>query len=257
MQTGIHAGTRGANELEPTRVTTEVNAGAVVPSRGKSHARLAQAATVAPWVLPETEELFRSIYTRAGTGFTADVVAVCSAIAGEGRTSMGVGLAVTLAQDFPQLRVLLVETDLQRPVLAQDFGIDVSLGLVDCLLESLPVLGACQSTFLNNFHILPAGSAEGVSGRPLRSSQMAAVIDAMRESYNIVILDLPPLLANSDAVLLSDLADGVIYVIRAGVTPTSLINRALEQIDESKLRGIVLNGTFSSLPGWLRRLIGI
>jgi Mrp family chromosome partitioning ATPase len=57
--------------------------------------------------------------------------------------------------------------------------------------------------------------------------------------------------------MLSDLSDGAILVVRAGVTPAPTVARAIEQIDESKLRGIVLNGSKSSIPGWLRRLGGI
>src|SRR5260370_754772 len=87
------------------------------------------------WLFPSGDELFRGIYTRAGTGFAAEVLAVCSALAGEGKTTVGVGLAVTIAQDFPDRRVLLVETDLRRPVLAEDFGIDSSPGLLDCLVN--------------------------------------------------------------------------------------------------------------------------
>src|SRR6188508_3126789 len=64
------------------------------------------------WLFPQGDELFRGIYTRAGTGFAAEVLAVCSAVAGEGKTTVGLGLAVTIAQDFPERRVLLVETDL-------------------------------------------------------------------------------------------------------------------------------------------------
>jgi Mrp family chromosome partitioning ATPase len=71
-----------------------------------------------------------------------------------------------------------------------------------------------------------------------------------------VILEAPALLVNSDAIMLSDLADGTILVVRAGVTPSASVHKALEQIDESKVRGVVLNGSHSSLPGWLRRLCG-
>jgi capsular exopolysaccharide synthesis family protein len=212
--------------------------------------------TAPGWIFPEGDELFRGIYTRAGTGFSADVLGVCSAIAGEGRTTVGVGLAVTIAQDFPGRRVLLVETDLQRPVLAEDFGVDASPGLSDCLISGLPLLGACRPTYLENLHIVPAGAPANVRGRPLRSSQMANIVDAMRQSYEVVILDLPPILANSDAVLLTDLTDGVIWVVRAGVTPAALLNRALEQLEDGKLRGLVLNGTGSAVPRWLRRLAG-
>lgn len=205
----------------------------------------------------EADEIFRGIYTRAGAGFASEVVAICSAIAGEGRTTVGVGLAVTIAQDFPDRRVLLVETDLQRPVLAEDFGVENSPGLIDCLVAGDPVLSACRPTYLDNLHVVPAGSLERIPGRPLRSTQMAAVVDAMRQMYHVIILDLPPVLTNSDAILLTDLADGVICVIRAGITPSAAVNRTLEQIEESKLRGVVLNGTTTAVPGWLRRILGV
>jgi capsular exopolysaccharide synthesis family protein len=209
------------------------------------------------WVFQAGDELFRGIYTHAATGFTNEVLAVCSAISGEGRTTVGVGMAVTIAQDFPNRRVLLVETDPQRAVIADDFGVEASPGLVDCLVDDEPLQAACRPTHLDNLHIVPWGSREAVPGRPLRSSQMAAVVEDMRQAYDIVILDLPPILVNSDAVLLTDLADGTIYVVRAGVTPITLVNRALEQLDEAKLRGVVLNGAKTSIPGWLGRLVGV
>lgn len=209
------------------------------------------------WLFPEGDELFRGIYTRAGTGFTSEVLAVCSAVAGEGKTTVGVGLAITIAQDFPERRVLLVETDLQRPVLSEDFEIDSTPGLIDCLINAEPLLSACRPTFLENLHVVPAGDAERVTGRPLRSSRMAAVVEAMRQNYDVVILDLPAVLLNSDAILLTDLADGVICVVRAGVTPAALVNRVVDQIESSKFRGIVINGSGTAVPGWLRRLTGI
>lgn len=209
------------------------------------------------WMFEAGDELFRGIYTRAATGFTNEVLAVCSAISGEGRTTVGVGMAVTIAQDFPGRRVLLVETDPQRAVIADDFGVDASPGLVDCLVDDEPLLAACRPTHLDNLHVVPWGSRESIPGRPLRSSQMAAIVEDMRQAYDVVILDLPPILVNSDAVLLTDLADGTIYVVRAGVTPVTLVNRALEQLEESKLRGVVLNGAQTSIPGWLGRLVGL
>jgi capsular exopolysaccharide synthesis family protein len=208
-------------------------------------------------VFSDSDELFRSIYTRAGTGFTSEVLAVCSAVSGEGKSTVAVGLGVTIAQDFPDRRVLLVETDVQRPVLAADFETDATPGLMECLVDRAPLQLACRPTCIPNLHIVPVGDMTNLTGRPLRSSHMAAIVDAMRQMYDVIIIDLPALLTNSDAALLTDLADGVICVVRAGVTPSSMVNRALDQIDETKLRGLVLNGSTSSIPGWLRRLSGL
>jgi capsular exopolysaccharide synthesis family protein len=209
------------------------------------------------WRFEGADEIFRAIYTRAGAGFTSEVLAICSAIAGEGKTTVGMGLAVAIAQDFPDRRVLFVETDAQRPVLAEDFGVEASPGLIDCIVADEPFQVACRLTFLENLHVIPAGGDGSGVGRPLRSSRIAAAVDSMRASYDLVILDLPPVLVNSDAVLLTDLVDGVICVVRSGVTPISLVNKALEQIEETKIRGVVLNGSQSSIPGWLQRLMGL
>jgi capsular exopolysaccharide synthesis family protein len=211
------------------------------------------------WIFPEGDELFRGIYTRAGTGFASEVIAVCSALAGEGKTTVGLGMAVSMAQDFPDRRVLLVEADVQRPVLSDDFAMEPGPGLLDCLVKGAPLQTACRPTFLENLNVVPAGSLADtpVAGRPLRSSTMAALVEAMRRSYDVVIMDLPALMVNSDSALLTDLADGVVCVVRAGSTPIAMLNRALEQIEQGKLRGLVINGSASAVPGWIRRLAGI
>ena len=85
---------------------------------------------------------------------------------------------------------------------------------------------------------------------------MATALDEMCESHDLVILDLPALLAGTDGLLLTDVADGVVFVVRSGVTPLPLVNKALDQVEEKKLRGVVLNGSDSAVPGWLRRLCG-
>ncbi|HEV2123213.1 MAG TPA: CpsD/CapB family tyrosine-protein kinase, partial [Chloroflexota bacterium] len=206
------------------------------------------------WLLTDMDELYRGIYTRTGTG-TAEVLAICSAVAGEGKTTTCLGLAVTIAQDFPERRVLLVEADLARPVLANDFGLEPIPGLADCIMTGEPLHAAYRATLLDNLHLVPAGGPVN-AGRVLRSTRMASLVDTMRESYDIVILDTAALLGNSDSLLLTDLADGVIFVVRANVTPAHLVQKAIEQLDDGKLRGVVLNGTRSAVPGWLRRLGG-
>jgi hypothetical protein len=65
------------------------------------------------------------------------------------------------------------------------------------------------------------------------------------------------LLVSSDAALVIDQADGVVMIVRSGVTPSPIVNRALELVDADRLRGMVLNGAQSSVPGWLRRLFGL
>ncbi len=209
--------------------------------------------------LPETDEIFRGIYTRAALGFGSEILAVTSATTGEGKTTLGLGLAITIAQDFPDRRVVVIETALQQPVLCEDFGIEPTPGLVDALLGDLPICAACRPTFLDNLDLLPAGRPPTHGGRLLRSARMIAALEALRDIYHVIILDAPSLLTNSDGLLLTDLADAVLFVVKTGTggPPAALVNKALEQIDEAKLRGIVLNGSASSIPSWMRSLLGM
>lgn len=207
------------------------------------------------WLFPGSDELYRSIYT-AVSFEGPEVLAITSAITGEGKTTTALGLAVTAAQDSPDRRVLLVEADLERPVLAHDFDVDPSPGLVDCLLSDQPVQSAYRTTFLHNLHLVPAGSVAASHGRLVRSSWMPQLLEIMKRSYDLIIVDGPAILANSDAVRLSDLANGTVFVVRSGVTPSALVRQGLERLDESKIRAVVLNGQTSAVPAWLRRLIG-
>jgi Mrp family chromosome partitioning ATPase len=207
-------------------------------------------------LLAGADEVFRGIYTRAGLGIANEVLTVTSALAGEGRTTLSLGLAVTLAQDFPERRVVVVETAFEQPVLANDFAVDPWPGLLECVVGEQPLTAACRPTSLDNLDILPAGGPASSRGRPLRSEGMALLIDVLRRSYDLVVLDAPGVLVNSDAILLSDLADATILVVRAGATPSALLSRTLDLLDQTRLRGVVLNGVGPAAPGWVRRLFG-
>jgi len=113
---------------------------------------------------------------------------------------------------------------------------------------------AYRPTFLDNLHVVPVGGPLRGAGRVMRSIRLASAIDSMRETHDVVILDVPAILVNSDSILITDLADCVISVIRTGVTPVDLVNKALSQLDAEKLRGVVLNGLDSSVPGWIRNM---
>jgi len=206
-------------------------------------------------ILPHANEVFRSIYTRALSD-SLSVLGVTSAIAGEGKTTVSLGLATTFAQDFPDRRVLVIETDLDRPVLATDFKLEASPGLVDCLLNCEVFQASCRNTFMPNLDLLPSGRSEVSTGRLLRSRRMAMVIERARQIYDFVILDIPAILANSDAVPVTNLVDSVICVVRSGVTPMPVVESALEHLDGTKISGALLNDVHSAIPNWLRRFFG-
>lgn len=206
------------------------------------------------WVLPETRELYRSIYTRVGIA-SLKTLAVTSAVAGEGKTTTALGIATAYAQDFPLHRVVVVECDIQRSALAEDFGLSGATGFVEYLAEPVSGEDPCQSTLLENLHLLPAGKPVDNASRFFRSSRLGEALASLASEHELVILDLPPILGSSDAQVVSAAADGAILVARTGMTPTDLVRRAIDVLGES-LRGVVLNGTSSSVPPLFRRLIG-
>src|SRR5258708_25195827 len=91
------------------------------------------------WLFTGADELFRGLYTRAGIGFASEVLMVSSALAGEGKTTVSLGLAITVAQDYPERRVVLVETDVPHPSLAHHFGGGATPRPVGCVPGGEPV----------------------------------------------------------------------------------------------------------------------
>jgi Mrp family chromosome partitioning ATPase len=208
------------------------------------------------WLIPGADELFRSLYTgvEAMSGIS---IAVCSAITGEGKTTISLGLAIAIAQDLPDRRVVVVETDLWRPVLAKDFGLDPEPGLVDSLLDRAPILSTLRATSLDNLSIVLAGSTAASAQRLLRSSRMPQVIKELRRTHDVLILDTPATLDHSEVALLTRMVDEVLFVVRTGVTPARGLASALARVQGSKVRGMVLNDAHSSVPNTVRRILRV
>jgi Mrp family chromosome partitioning ATPase len=206
------------------------------------------------WLIPGADELFRSLYTgfevTQGSSF-----AVCSAVSGEGKTTISLGLALAIAQDLPDRRVVVVETDLWRPVFAKDFGIEAAPGLVDSLLDRVPVGSTLRPTSLDNLSLVVAGGAIAGAQRLLRSARMPQIIEELRRTHDVLILDTPAALAHSEVALLARMVDEVVFVVRTGVTPAHALTSALGRIQGAKVRGIIVNDARSSVPGAVRRLV--
>lgn len=206
------------------------------------------------WPIPGAEELFRSLYTGFETG-QGTSLAVCSTVQGEGKTTLCLGLATAIAQDLPDRRVVIVETDLWRAVYAKDFGIPAAPGLVDVLLDREPIARALRQTSLDNLSLLVAGASVPSPQRLLRSSRMPELMDSLRRTHDVVIVDTPAALAHSEVGLIARMVEEVVFVVRTGVTPARELGTALSRLQGSNVRGIVINDARSSVPQPIRRLL--
>jgi protein-tyrosine kinase len=172
------------------------------------------------------------------------VLAFTSALPGEGKTTTAVNLALTLCQRG--LSVCLVDADLRRPQLHQIFHIAREPGLSEVLRGLQTPDGSCRQVHIDESHhltVLTAGSHIGTAPALIGSPRMRTLLGELRERFDLVIVDTPPVNILTDAALLGVNADGVMIVVRTGSTDAAALGYAMEQLNHVRAPalGIVLN----------------
>ena len=190
-------------------------------------------------------EAFRSLRTALAfsNGATSGrVIVVTSSQPLEGKTTTATNLAIALALGGE--KVLLVDADLRRPNLHKTLGIDNSIGLSHLLTGQASPRDAVRMTSTPGLWVMTAGQVPPNPSELLASDRMKKLLDPAHGWFDWVIVDTPPVLAVTDAVILAPLAAGVAFVIRSEMTPRRHVRRALETLmtGQPKLHGIVLNG---------------
>jgi Mrp family chromosome partitioning ATPase len=199
-----------------------------------------------------TMEYFRRIYLSLQTSNSLDTIptiGVTSALDGEGKSTVALGIATAMAVDLDS-PIVLVELNLTRPTLHKSLGIPAQPGLCEYLRGECPLPNALRQ-ITENLFVLPAGDCRNDPARLIRMLTRANLLLRMDNSGAVLVLDLPPILTASYGVLASSMADAVVLVVRAGQTPEKMVKDAVARLDESTLRGIVLNAARPSIPTWL------
>jgi capsular exopolysaccharide synthesis family protein len=163
---------------------------------------------------------------------------VSSSLPREGKTLTITNLALTLSESY-QRRVLLIDADLRHPSVHDVFGFPNGVGLADVLRSgdgSLPVVevSPCLS-------VLTAGHPEPNPMAQLTSDRLRTVVANAAERFDWVLLDTPPVGLLTDAQLIARVCEGVLFVIGAGVTPYSLVQRGIAELGADRIVGVVLN----------------
>jgi capsular exopolysaccharide synthesis family protein len=171
------------------------------------------------------------------------VFVVTSSLPGEGKTTTAVGLAVTMAMGAHS--VVLIECDLRRPMVAKRLGVDSAIGTTNVLVGKVKLEDALQTYDDSGLHVLACGPIPPNPSELLQSRAMADLLAELREQFDIVVIDAPPLLPVTDAALLAAMSDGAIVVTRHGRTTRDQLAHAIERIDavDAKTLGVVLNLT--------------
>ena len=168
-------------------------------------------------------------------------IVVTSAAAGDGKSTVSSNLAAAFAQQG--MRVVIVDCDLRRGRLHASFGVSRSPGLTELLVGSVTVEQAVRQTEIPGLFVLSAGKLPPNPSELLGSDGARAILTQLISEYDLVIMDTPPVLAATDAAVLSSIADGVVLVVRMGITDRRAARRSLDrlQIVGSRVLGTVLN----------------
>jgi capsular exopolysaccharide synthesis family protein len=198
-------------------------------------------------------EAFRAFRTNVRLSMLPDCirsVVVTSACAGDGKTLVASNLAVTLA--LAEHRVLLIDADLRRPTLHGTFNVKNEPGLTNLLIGDGKPVNLIRRTRIPRLHILTAGTLPPNPSELLDSRRFKRFLSQLGTHYDWVILDTPPVMPVTDAIVLADVATGVIFVAAAETTPIPATRTALDQLRRSPapLLGAVLNRADLSRRGY-------
>jgi exopolysaccharide/PEP-CTERM locus tyrosine autokinase len=185
----------------------------------------------------------------AGSVENAKLIAVASALKGEGKTYTSANLAISIARELNHT-VLLVDTDSAKAGLSTLFGLEEEEGLVEVLADSSRKI---EDVIVRidelDISIIPAGRHHEDASELLSSKRMAQITEEITYRYQdrIVIFDAPPLLMTSEAQIIAGLVGQVVMVVAAVETPKNAVTEALSLLDKDKAVNLVLNKTNRSI----------
>src|SRR5579871_958871 len=201
--------------------------------------------------MAESYRALRTSLLLSNLGAPPKVIMITSALPQEGKTTTSINCAVVLAQKG--IRVLLIDADLRRPSIHKTLGMGPRSGLSNVLTGSADLQQAItRSPVLPNLSILPAGTPPPNPAELLASSNMRDVLEELRGQYDHIVVDTPPTLSVTDAVVLSPRADAIVLVIRSGQTTKQALRRSrdiLMQVN-AKVSGVLLNAVDLSSPDY-------
>lgn len=231
--------TRIRNERDVELVTdTPIIGGIVFDPKAKERPLIVHADPHSP-----RAESFRTLrtnlqYLEPGRGDRAFVVT--SSIESEGKSTTTANLAIALADSGA--RVLLVDADLRRPKVDAYLGIEGAVGLTDLLIGRAELADVVQRWGRNHLYVLPAGRIPPNPSELLGSAQMLRVLEELKDTFDVVLFDAPPLLPVTDAAVLARSVGGAIVVVAAGRAHRQHLRGAIASLEnvDAPISGIVL-----------------
>ncbi len=187
-------------------------------------------------------------------GEKCKVVGITSAEKGEGKSTTSINLAYTIAETGKN--VLLIECDMRLPNIGTRLGLKKSMGLSNLLAgQEKPSDVLQHSRMLPSLFVITAGSVPPNPSELLSSEKMQSYIEAFKNSFNFIILDLPPVNLVSDALVVSRLVDGFVFVVREEYATKRSFKEAMTKfnVSTSKILGIVMTDVTGKEGGYAKK----
>ena len=224
----------------------------VVPRISKQDA-LAKAQIASNGADPFAAEAFLTIHSNLRLhhpGRDAQVLLVTSSMPGEGKSFISSNLALTLAAHGE--KTILVDCDLRKPNVHRSLGVENRNGVIDFCLKNTPLAGLIVTAIARNLDVLPAGGRAQNPTQILNSDRFESLLTELRQRYDRIILDTPPLAAVSDALIVLPFVDGSIFAVHFNKVPRKAAQHSARRLQETEVPcvGAVLNGVNPSQSGY-------
>jgi succinoglycan biosynthesis transport protein ExoP len=237
----IPLGSRGSIEAAAKRLTVASSREAVeLVTQSRPQSQMA-----------ESYRALRTSLLLTSLGGPPKVILITSALPQEGKTTTSINTAIVLAQKGT--RVLLIDADLRRPSIHKTLGMGPKTGLSNVLTGNATLQQAVvRSSILPTLFVLTAGTPPPNPAELLASSNMRDILAELREQYDHIIVDTPPTLSVTDAVVMSTRADAVVLVIRSGQTTKQALRRARDLLLQvnARVAGVLLNAVDLTSPDY-------
>jgi capsular exopolysaccharide synthesis family protein len=173
---------------------------------------------------------------------------VTSSMLSEGKSTVASVLALTAAKKG--LKTLLIDADVRRPTVHKLFKVERDKGLIDVLVDTLPVKDSLKKTSLEKLDLVTAGRVHPQPADVFDAVAIGRIIQELKFYYDLIVIDCAPVIPVSDPMLLAQEVDGVLFVVKAGETQRDIVQRATSILQSStnKLLGVILNNSDGSLP---------
>ncbi|MBW2642849.1 MAG: CpsD/CapB family tyrosine-protein kinase [Deltaproteobacteria bacterium] len=198
---------------------------------------------------------FQEVKTKLVTSFplgSVKTILITSPAHGDGSTTTATSFAKTMAQ-FCRLNVLLIDANLRSPRLHEVFNVEHNQGLADLLTKEEEANSLFKKVGHGNLYLIPCGKKNSGPLAIFESDRFDKTLKLMREKFDYVILDAPPVSGYAETKVMGKKVDGVILVVESGKTRKQVAIRAKQELEDAgaKVLGVILNRRKHYIPEWI------